>query len=222
VSFETGTAALLDAAYSYGAQFRSFAARVNSNVRVHRMDLENQEIAKPGTFIGDMLELCSESPTISEVVEKSKLAKSNTLLAIHRLAALGHLKLEGMPDVVGSRLDARFTTLKSSIDAYQMLRSLASTAFQSSSVLFPAKDLCSFALSLNTDGAISLYLDAVGNLTAESIGDILHQCVTNNYRINYFQNRVESLTRYLLLMAGDLLPFELARDLRGQFREITS
>lgn len=222
VSFETGTRSLLDAAYSYGAQFRSFAARINSAVRVHRMDAENIDIAKPGTFVGDMLELCSGSPTIEEVIKRSKLARTNTILALHRLVALGHLKLEGMPDVSGSRLDARFTPLKSSIDAYQMLRGIASAAFLTSSVALPTKDLGAFALSLNSDGAISIYLDAAGNLTPESIGDMLHQCVTNNHRIEYFQNRIESLTRYLLLMAGDLLPFEVARDLRGQFREITT
>jgi hypothetical protein len=125
-----------------------------------------------------------------------------------------------MPDVSGSRLDATFTAFKSSIDAYQMLCSIASAAFRSSSVMFPSSDLNAFALSQNHDGAISIYLDAAGNLTPESIGDMLHQCVTNNNRIDYFRNRIESLTRYLLLMAGDLLPFEVARDLRGQFREI--
>lgn len=222
ISFEMGTLALLDAAFSYGAQFRSFMQRLSPTVRVHRADMDKPDASKAGTFIGDMLEICSGAPTIDEVIQRSKLTKANTILAIHRLLAIGYLKLEGMPDSSGVRLDAKFTLLKSSIDAYQMLRGLASAAFQTASVRFPVPDLVAFAFSLNHDGATSIYLDSSGNLAPESIGDILHQCSTNNKRMEYFQNRIESLTRYLLLMVGDLLPFEVARDLRGEFREITS
>jgi hypothetical protein len=222
ISFETGTLALLDAAFSYGAQFRSFMNRIGPMVRIHRLDTERPDVAKQGTFIGDMLEICSGSPTMEEVIQRSKLVKSNTLLAIHRLVAIGHLKLEGMPDVTGVRLDGKFATLRSGIDAYQMLRGLTSAAFQSAAVKLPVSDLEAFALSLNHDGAMSIYLDSSGNLAPESIGDMLHQCSINNNRMDYFQNRIESLTRYLLLMAGDLLPFEKARDLRGEFREITT
>jgi hypothetical protein len=222
VNFESGTKPMLDAAFSFGMHFRSFAGRLIEDVCVSRVDEFKLGASEPGTFIGDMLELCSGSPLVGEVVEKSKLTKANTLVALQKLVAMGHLKLEGMASVDGIRMDAQFATLKSAIDAYQLLRDLVANAFVAANMLFPAADLTAFALTLNHDGAISIFLDPVGNLTTESISAMLLQCSSNSSRIEYFQSRIESLTKYLLLTSGDLLPFEAARELRAHFREITS
>ena len=222
VSFEDGTDVLLEAAYSYGAQFRSFSRRINSDVRIHLVDLSAASNAVPGTFIGDFIELCKDNPTVEEILERSQLARINTTVALHRLVATGILSLDGLSEASAMKVDARFASLKSVIDAYQMLHGIASSAFKVAGISMPIRDLSEFCLSLNHDGGVSLYLDKIGNLPVESISDMFQQCVTNATRLSYFQIRIESLMRYLLQMSGDILPFESARNLKKEFKEITS
>ena len=222
VSFEDGTEDLLDAAYSFGAQFRAFCARVNQNVRVFPVESPLGGGAVSGTFNGDIMELCKDGPTVRVVLDRSKLAEIYTLMAIHKLTASGRLRLEGIKDPIASKMDGTFGNLKSSIDAYQVLHGLVRAAFAGAGINIPVEELIAFAMSLNHDGGASIYLDNKGALTAESVSNMLQQCAINTHRLPYFQTRVESLTRYFLQMAGDGLPGDASRKLRSEFKEITS
>lgn len=222
VSFEDGTDLLLEAAFSFGAQFRSFSRRLNVDVRIHLGDPASISKSNLGTFVGDFIELCKDTPAIDEVLARSQLARINTLVCLHKLVAIGVLRLEGLSEINHSRSDTAFTNLRSAIDAYQMLHGAALQAFSVSGVAMPVQDLIGFGLALNRDGLVSLYLDPTGNLAADSISDMLNQCASNVQRLQYFQGRVESLIRFLMQMSCDILPYDYARDLKRQFKEILS
>jgi hypothetical protein len=221
VSFESGTEALLDAAYSFGAQFRGFCRRVRGGARVFPVRLDDGASIATGTFAGDLLQICSELQNIQDILNRSKLADLNTLFAIHKLISCGRLRVEGLSDPVVSHLDGRFTALKSCIDSYQFLHGIVIKSFESAGLALPIRELSDFALSLNQRDDVSIYLDSSGVLSEESIGNILRQCSANLQRLAYFRIRIESLTRYLLQMAGDLLPNEISADLKRSFREIS-
>lgn len=222
VTFENGTKELLDAAYSFGAQFRAFHKRLGPNVQVTQIESPTGPRFEPGTFAGDIMELTKDSPSLKDVLGRSKLADTNTLVAIHRLVASGYLRLEGITEPLFSKMDGSFGNLKSRIDGYQVLHGLVVPALQSAGLAMPISELTSFALSLNHDGGATIYLDQKGELPAESISSMLQQCASNTHRLSFYQIRIETLTRYLLQIAGDLLPYDIARKVKNEFKEITS
>ncbi len=221
VSFESDAEAMLDAAYSFGAQFRAFCARMHHGVRVFPIVASGIQQPIKGTFVGDLLELCKDGPTVQDVLVRSKLADLNTLVAVHKLIATGWVRVEGLQDPVVGQLDARFAALKSCLDSYQFLHSIAVKAFENSGLAMPVRELSDFALSLNKDGDVSIYLAASGLVTDESISNILRQSSYNLQRLPYFRIRIESLTRFLLQMALDMLPYDIATNLKRDYMEIS-
>ena len=220
VSYESGTEELLDAAYSFGLQFRSFKERVAGDVRLAIVGALGGHSASGGTFIADILEICKDSPLISDVVKRSKLSSLNTLVAVHRLIANGVLRAQGLPELPIEKVEGRFAGIKGHIDTFQLLRSIVSGAFDSAKIPFPVEDLSHFALSLNHDGGASVFLAPNGDLDDESIAGILRQCAGNLNRMDYFQFRLVSLTRYLFQLASDTLPYEYAQAFKRDFQEI--
>jgi len=154
------------------------------------------------------------------VVDRSKLTQVNTLVALHDLHARGLVRLEGLAPVTSVNIESSSGGLKSAIDAYQMLHQVVKGAFATVAVKIPIKNLNEFALGLNADGSSSIYLDDEGALKADSVHNILQQCVVNRQRVLYFRQRVGALTRYLLQMSGDLLPFDVAKKVKKEFQEI--
>lgn len=222
VTFENGTEELLDSAYSFGSQFRAFSKRLGPNVQVMPVEAPLGPPCTPGTFSGDIMELTKDGPSLETVFERSKLTDIYTLLAMQRLIATGYLRLEGIREPVASKMDGSFGNLKSRIDGYQVLHGLVEPAFQGAGIPMPLAELTSFALSLNNDGSATVYLDQKGTLPAESVSSMLQQCASNTHRLSFYQIRIETLTRYLLQIAGDVLPYEMARKIKNEFKEITS
>jgi hypothetical protein len=220
VSYESGTEELLDAGYSFGLQFRSFKERVSGDVRLAIVGSLAGQPASAGTFIADILEICKDSPVISDVVKRSKLSPLNTLVAIHRLIANGVLRAQGIPELPVEKVEGRFAGIKGHIDTFQLLRSIVNVAFDAAKIPFPVEDLCHFALSLNHDGGAAIFLAPNGDLDHESIAGILRQCAGNLNRMDYFQFRLVSLTRYLFQIASDTLPYEQAQGFKRDFQEI--
>lgn len=223
IAFEEGTESLLETAFSYGSQFRAFTSRIETD-RTKVIPISSQSLLKPeqGTFIGDIMELCKDTPLVKDVVARSKLAPTNTLLALQKLAAKGYLQFEGLGLAAAAKIESTVGSLKSTIDGYQVLHQIVSSNFSVASMPLPIRDLSDFALSLNAGSDAAIYLDANGALLSDSVNDIMQQCAANRYRIPYFRNRLGALTRYLLQVSGDMLPAELARNVRKEFQEIVS
>ncbi len=220
VTFEFGTDAMLEQSYSFGIQFRMFRQRMSPAVKL----IPNRQSVLPaltaGTFNADIMSLCEDEPSVQEILSRSKLTETNTLLAIHKLVASGRLNFKGMEAAPPLKLDGGMGELRAILDGYQLLHGIAMFAFQTAGLKAPIEALASFCLSLNSDGGDSLYLDSSGLIAANSELGVLQQCSQHFERRQYFQIRVESLTRYLLQVSGDTLPHEISRKVITDFKEI--
>jgi hypothetical protein len=222
VTFESGTADLLESIYSFGIQFRMFSRRMSPDVRLVPSRKQTDTVPAQGTFNADLMHLCDDEPTIKVLLERSKLSNTNTLLAIHNLAAAGRMIIEGLEPPQPLKMDGGMGTLKAILDSYQLLHGIASAAFMAAGVAFPIKDLTTFTLAMNRDGGESIYLDQFGLIAQNSELGILQQCAAHCDRRPFFQIRVGSLIRYLLQMSGDMLPYEVSKKLKIDFKEISS
>lgn len=224
IAFEEGTEALLEAAFSHGSHFRAFRRRINpEKTRVMTTDVsEELGLPKAGTFAADFRELCNDAPLIKDVLTRSKLSEVNTLVAVQKLVAKGYLSLEGLTPPAAVSFESPLVGVKSAVDTYQQLHQICRREFDSSGQPWPERELNKFALDLNTPLDSAIYLDAQGSLLTDSINNILHQCVVNPHRVEYFRNRLVALTRYLLQMAGDTLPADAATTVKKEFQEIVS
>jgi len=223
VVFEGGTEQLLDDAYSFGQMFRQFVGRIQgeSEIVVHS---GNKLVSKfqPGTFIGDLLQLITESSQVSSVVEKSKLLYLNTYVAIMSLVHSGICEVASIEEGGVQSGSASIQGLKSQLDAYSVLVRSSRKAFSKEGVPFPTADLKDFVHRLNSRGFVSLYLNEEGELHPESVLSMYSQCYESDTRSKYFATRVDGLIQFLLQVVGDLLPYEIAKSVKAEFRMLRS
>jgi hypothetical protein len=83
--------------------------------------------------------------------------------------------------------------------------------------MFPASELQKFAWSLNDGNLPAIYTDDRGRLGVECANNIYSQCGAGQTRTQYFEVRLDSLYRYMLQVAGDMLPFEIYKQIKSQF-----
>ncbi len=222
ITFESGLQAMLEESYTFGIQFRMFRQRICPAVKLHlNRDADLPSLAL-GTFNADVMSLCEDEPSVQEFLARSKLAETNTLLAVHKLVAAGRITLSGLRDAEPLQLDGGMGQLKAVLDGYQLLHGIAMFAFQSAGIKPPIRDLAAFCLALNSECGDSLYLDHSGLIAANSELGIMQQCSRHFERRIFFEIRVESLTRYLLQISGDTLPYDIAKKVAKDFREIIS
>lgn len=223
IAFEEGTESLLETAFSYGSQFRAFMGRIEPE-RTRVIPALSSAVVPPesGTFVSDILELCKDGPLVNEVIARSKLTPVNTMVAMQKLAAKGFLQFTGLAHATAAKIESTVVSLKSTIDTYQMLHQIVVVNFDTAKLTLPLRDLTDFALNLNAGRDAAIYLDGTGALLSDSVNDILQQCAANRHRIPYFRNRLGALTRFLLQISGDMLPQDLAKNVRKEFQEINS
>jgi hypothetical protein len=222
ITFEVGLQAILEESYTFGIQFRKFRQRISPAVKLHlTRDADLPSIAA-GTFYADLMSLCEDEPSVKEFLGRSKLAETNTLLAVHKLMASGRITLSELSEAEPLQLDGGVGQLKSVLDGYQLLHGIAMAAFHAAGIKAPIRDLQAFCLALNSECGDSLYLDRAGLIAASSELGIMQQCARHFERRSFFEIRVESLTRYLLQISGDTLPYDIAKKLAKDFKEIIS
>lgn len=215
LSFEDQTEDLIESAYVYGANYRAFRSRLKPNctISVKTQSLLAKETK--GTFLSDMLEMCKDKPTWEALLKRSKLSETNTILALMKLVANGQIQISGLAAVSAQQLSSHQAKLDHAISTYKSLVKKARETFEKSAVEFPVADLAAFALTLNSDGGSAIFLDENSDLTPDSVINIYQQCAMNRSRVEYFQLRVEALSRFLFQVSGDLLPPDGMNSLRS-------
>src|SRR5262249_30213811 len=150
----------------------------------------------------------------------SKLTATNTYVAIMSLVNRGICTISNPSKAESFQAPEGAGPLKAKIDAYTLLVGKAKAKFKEFKVDFPSKELQDFTFQLNTPGFVSLYLNEKSELHRESLLNIYSQCRDNKERVDYFVVRLESVLQFLLQTAGDLLPFQVAKDIRGEYRNM--
>ncbi len=208
LSFEDRTQELIESAYLYGANYRVFKSRLKPSCSISVKTQSPFAKETKGTFLSDMLEMCRDKPTWDALLKKSKLSETNTIATLMKLLATGQIQISGMSEVAAQSLASNQVKLDNAIGVYKSLVKKARETFEKTSIEFPINDLASFALTLNSDGGAAIFLDENGELTTDSVINIYQQCITNRFRVEYFQLRIEALSRFLFQVSGDLLPAE--------------
>jgi len=219
VVFEGSTEQLLDEAYSFGQMFRQFVGRIHGDSKVV-VQQSNELVSKfkPGTFVGDLLQLITESSQVSSVVEKSKLLNLNTYVAIMSLVHSGICEVASIEEGGIQSGSTAVQGLKSQLDAYSVLIRSARQAFSKENVTFPLNNVKDFVHRLNSKGFVSLYLNEDGDIHPESVLSLYSQCYESGARSEYFADRIDALIQFLLQIVGDLLPYETAKSVKADFR----
>lgn len=222
VTFEEETERQIETAYCAGLQFRNFFKRLRRDAKVEVVEGDRVQSLPQGTFLSDMIQLARKHPSIGDLLDTSKLTDINTLWVLHRMSCLGYIQFSGLKDVSLPAADGLFTLVKSRLDAFELLTEIVLKAFSSEGVAYPLEELQKFAWSLNEGHLAVIYIDARGHLGPDCIGNILSQCLGSRGRIQFFESKLETLIRYVLSLATDLLPYEVSKSIRSQFEEISN
>jgi hypothetical protein len=215
LSFEDKTEELIESAYLYGANHRVFKSRLKPSCSVSVKTQSPLSKESKGTFLSDMLEMCKDKPTWDVILKRSKLSETNTIVTLMKLVANGQIQISGLSEVAAQTLQSNQAKLDNAIGLYKSLVKKARDTFDKAALEFPINDLAAFALTLNSDGGAAIFLDDNGDLTADSVINIYQQCITNRSRVEYFQLRIEALSRFLFQVSGDLLPAESMGAIRS-------
>lgn len=222
VVFEDSTPDLISECVSFGAAYRAFlrGLRAESSVTLLYPRERLAQTFRPGTFVGDLLDLVESCPNVQDLLNTSKLIDNYTLSALHNLVNLGVCKITPEMDL-DRKTQPWLAPLKSRLDGYAYVLSAVRKAFSDSQKEFPVADIAQFAARLNPEGFPSIFVDASGELCRPSVATMLIQCTTNPSRVAYFSTRVEGLLQFLLQIAGDNLDFPVAKKIRQDYRSIS-
>ncbi len=228
VVFEESGEDLIGECYAFGAAYRAFLARLRAETTVHLTQPRSQLAThpsgqfKPGTFLGDLLELIEAHANVQELLYSSKLIDNYTVSAMLHLANIGVAKLA--PDFDGERKGAQsaLAPLKSRLDGYSYVLVAVRKAFADAKRDFPIRDVAAFAGRLNPSSFVSVTVDGNGELTRQSVAAMLAQGAAHPPRVQYFSTRIDALTQFLLQIAGDNLEFQTAKKIRQDFRAISA
>ena len=223
VVFEASTVDLLSECTSFGAAYRSFLGRLRADsqavLAMARSDLP--ESFRPGTFIGDLVELVVQHPNVQELLNACRLIDNYTVLALMNLVNLGICRI--MPDVDSERKPTpALAPLRARLDGYGFVLNSVRKGFTDAGREFPLRDLTRFVASCNPDGFASIFVEDKGEIGKACALGMLAQCTSNPPRILYFVNRVDSMIQFLLQIAGDNLDFSVAKKIRGDYRNIST
>ena len=222
VVFADGTEEVVHECYSYGCIFRTFLSglRAESEISLVNEGVEKSDLYPEGSFANDLVQLIASESNVQELLGLSKLMDINTIASIAELIRSGICKITPYAEssaVVSPELGG----LKAKIDAYGYIITAVKKAFSEKQTDFPKQDLVNFVASLNHTFR-ALYLDESSNLSRECVDGIFSQCATNTERVCYFLLRIESLIQFCLQVAGDNLEWETAKQLREEYRAISS
>ncbi len=222
VVFEEPTLELVSECVSFGAAYRAFLRSLRSESTVSLLHGREQlaQTFRPGTFVGDLLDLVETCPYVQDLLNTSKLIDNYTLSALLNLVNLGVCKVT--PEMEPERkAQPWLAPLKARLDGYAYVLSAVRKAFADGKKEFPVTDLAQFASRVNPDGFPSVFVDAAGELCRPSVATMLVQCATNASRVAYFTVRVEALIQFLMQIAGDNLDFQVAKKIRQEYRAIS-
>ncbi|MCX6125677.1 MAG: hypothetical protein NTV34_13170 [Proteobacteria bacterium] len=222
VTFEEGSENLINAAYSAGLQFRSFYRRLRRNSTIQVKNSDAVVNLKSGTFVADMVQLAQKYATVGDLLDISKLTDINTLWVLNRMSCLGLITFAGLQDAQHGNFDGAFANLNLKVETISKTVELILEAFAVRGAVLPVVEIQNFAWALNDGNLAAIYIDDQGRLGGDCIVNMMAQCEGNRGRISYFEDRIDSLIRFYLQVAGDLLPFDETKKIRAKFAEFSA
>jgi hypothetical protein len=222
VAIDEPTATLIDDCLGYADLYRQFRLRLDQSCKMVAVDFVLQRIgARPGTFIGDTVELVNAYPSIEGFLEHSKLTESNSLCALFDLLNHHIIRIEGY-DASTRSLDSgpAVKEIRSLIDAYHLIIDGAKKAFVAEGLEFPVLDIELFLDQQYSFRRSPVFVLQNGTIAPEAIVSIFTKARTSARQAEVMANQMQGLILFLLQVIGDLLPSGKGWELKRSFQNL--
>jgi len=224
VAIDEPTATLIDDCLGYADLYRQFRARLDKSCQMSAVDFVMERIgAKPGTFIGDTVELVNAYPQIEGFLEHSKLTEANSLCALFDLLNHHIIRIEGYDNSTrGLDNGSSVKELKSLIDAYHLIIDGAKKAFAAEGLDFPVLDIELFLDEQYSFRRSPVFVLQDGTIAPEAIVSIYTKARTSVRQAEVMANQMQGLILFLLQVIGDLLPSGKGWELKRSFQNLVT
>ncbi|WP_141736302.1 DUF4388 domain-containing protein [Oligoflexus tunisiensis] len=224
VAIDEPTVTLIDDCLGYADLYRQFRLRLDNSCKMAAVDFVLERIgAKPGTFIGDTVELVNAHPSIEGFLEHSKLTEANSLCALFDLLNHHIIRIEGY-DTSTRTLDtgAAVKQIRSLIDAYHLIIDGAKKAFTAEGLEFPVLDIELFLDQQYSFRRSPVFVLQNGTIAPEAIVSIFTKARTSARQAEVMANQMQGLILFLLQVIGDLLPSGKGWELKRSFQNLVT
>jgi len=204
---------------SYGAMYRYFAKKLSleTQIRISEDWKINHKYGK-GTFISDLCQLCEEKVNYSEIEAASKLLSENTIAELLNLYIEGALDLASASVVSLPTKLPHLSKLKNTIEAYELVVSTVQKIYKSLNKDLPVA-VCKEVISkLDSKICPSIDIDNLLSITPSSLELIMSQCVSSERRTKIMEKNIRGLMQFVVLAAGDSLPYEHATEVKKFYK----
>jgi hypothetical protein len=222
VAIDIPTSNLIDDCLGYADLYRQFRLRLDTGCRMSGVDFVLGRIgAKPGTFIGDTVELVNAHPQIDGFLGHSKLTEANSLCALFDLLNHHIIRIEGY-DTSTRGLDNGVAAkeIKGLIDAYHLIIDGAKKAFSAEGIEFPVLDIELFLDQQYSFKHSPVFVLQDGTIAPEAIVSIYTKARTSARQAEVMANQMQGLILFLLQVVGDLLPSGKGWELKRSFQNL--
>jgi hypothetical protein len=202
-----------------GAMYRYFSQKLNSNteVRVSQSWKARKKIGE-GTFVADLCQLCDEKLKYGEIESASKLLAENTKSELLELYVEGAIALSGESDIPLVKNSSHLSKLKGLIEGYDMVVSTVQKVYSSVGKDLPF-DVCKKVISkIDSQICPSMNIKEDLSLSRDSLELIFSQCVESESRTKVMEENIRGLIQFVVLAAGDSLPYEQAGEIKKFYK----
>ncbi len=224
VAIDEPTTTLIDDSLGYAELYRQFRVRLDKGCTMTGVDFVLERIgARPGTFIGDTLELVNSNPHIDAFLEHSKLTEANSLCALFDMLNHHVIRIEGY-DTSTRGLDSgtQIKGIKGLIDAYHLIIDGAKKAFAAEGLDFPVLDIELFLDQQYSFRRSPVFVLQDGTIAPEAIVSIYTKARTSARQAEVMANQMQGLILFLLQVIGDLLPSGKGWELKRSFQNLVT
>ena len=215
VALWESTRSIFSQCAAYGAMYRYFERKLEPGTEIRvSQSLKQHIIIEQGSFIGDLCQLCVEKAKLQDILHASKLLPQNTKAELLDLYIRGRVSLVGQKKVMQSLSAPFLSHLKSLVEGYGMVTSTIFKVYQSLGKELPVRICRQVCEKIDSKICPSLYISETLNLTKESIDLLFAQCVVSRERTSLMEENIRGLIQFVVLAAGDSLPYEKAREIK--------
>lgn len=212
------TDSILSQVGAFGTMYRFFDDLLGPQTKILVNEYWfNSELCKEGTFTWDLARICQEKQTFEAVLETSKLTPEATKSELLRMYLEDAFQLEGANKVTLRRDRIHLAPLKSLLDGYSLVASAVKREYENAGIVPPWQEALSVVGKIDSGICPAIYLDRDLQITESSLNFIFSQCYYSKDRTAQIQDNIRRLTQFIVLAAGDALPWESKKAVKAEY-----
>lgn len=221
VLFLRGDRQVVMNAAAYGVLYKNFVERLLPETAIYMTDDEDEGSQfPPATFYGDIIDVLLKETLLDDVIKSFRLNRIYTLNAIMYLYYKGVIQLSPLAPVSQQNKPEQRSDVKAKIAAYNRISEEIYNCFVTEKLQFPLFELRHYAQMLDGDNRFSFRPNHLGSFDEASVLDILSQDQKIVGRSRYLVDRIDSLRRFIMQIAGDRLSKQSLGRIEKIFYEV--